>query len=67
MIFLDVKCGDFVAISLEQDVSSNWWVGQVISRFGSSIDPSVNTLFQVVDVDTGAVSIINADCVRGII
>ncbi len=49
------------------DDSSDWWIGQVISREGNSIDPSVNTLFQVVDIDTGAVEIINADCVRGIL
>ena len=67
MFFLDAKCGDFVAVSSEQDTVSDWWIGKIISQSGSSIDPTVNTLFQVIDIDTGAVKIVNADCVRGII
>ena len=31
------------------------------------MEPTVNTLFQVIDVDTGAVRTVNADYVRGII
>ncbi|KGG16168.1 hypothetical protein EV06_0878 [Prochlorococcus sp. MIT 0602] len=34
---------------------------------GSSIDPTANSLFQVIDIDTGNVKIVNADIVRGII
>ncbi len=67
-VFLNAQCGDFVAISSkQQDTPSSWWIGQIISRFGNSVDPTVNTLFQVIDVDTGAVKTINADCVKGII
>ena len=67
MIFLDAKCGDFVAVSSDQDALSDWWIGQIISKVGNSMEPTVNTLFQVIDVDTGAVRTVNADCVRGII
>ena len=65
--FLLAQPGDFVAISPSQGTSVDWWIGQIITRVGSSSDPSINTLFQVVDVDTGSVRIINADCVKGII
>ncbi len=67
MVFLDAKCGDHVIIASDQDVMTDWWVGQIISRLGNSIDPSINSLFQVVDVDTGNVKVINADCVRAIL
>ena len=67
MIFLKAKCGDYVAVFSEQESSSDWWIGRIISRSGSSIDQNTNTLFQVVDVDTGVIKIINADCVVGII
>ncbi|WP_269622698.1 DUF3104 domain-containing protein [Prochlorococcus marinus] len=65
--FLSVRSGDFVAISSSDQAPSNWWVGKVLSRVGNSIDANVNTLFQVIDIDTGVVKIINADFVMGII
>ena len=65
--FLDVRCGDFVAISTANQSPINWWIGKVLNRVGNSIDSDVNTLFQVVDIDTGVVKIINADFVIGII
>ncbi len=65
--FLHVQCGDFVAIKSSQDNWGEWWVGQVLNRVGSSLDSRINTIFQVIDVDTGRVKIINADLVVGII
>ncbi len=66
-VYLSVKCGDFVAISSSPYPFEDWWVGKVIFRVGSSSDPSVNTLFQVIDIDIGIVKIVNAGFVRGII
>ncbi len=65
--FLSAKCGDFVVISPSLDTDVDWWVGRIINRVGNSVDPSVNTLFQVVDIDTGKVLTVNADVIRGII
>ncbi len=65
--FLSVKCGDFVVISYPELNTADWWVGQVINRVGNSVDPNVNTLFQVIDVDTGRVQMVNADVIWGIV
>ena len=65
--FLLVKCGDLVVISTSSGSEVDWWVGYIISRVGNSTNPMINTLFQVVDVDTGKVLIVNADLVVGII
>ena len=65
--FLSVKCGNFVLISAFSDCKVDWWVGYVIHRVGNSAEPTVNTLFQVIDIDTGRVVTVNADVIRGII
>ena len=65
--FLRVQCGDFVVVGLSKGKTNDWWVAQVLSRTGSSLDPRINTLFQVIDVDTGSVKIINADLVIDIV
>ena len=64
--FLSIKCGDFVVISSSRNSFDDWWVGQVIFRVGGSIDSSVNTLFQVLDLDTGRIKIVNAGFAKGI-
>ena len=65
--FLSVECGNFVVISGPPDSEDDWWVGYVIHRVGNSAEPMVNTLFQVIDIDTGRVVTVNADVIRGII
>ncbi len=65
--FLYVKSGDLVAVKLSHSKKTDWYVAQVLNPVGSSLDPKVNTLFQVIDVDTGKVTVINADLVIGII
>ena len=65
--FLRVQCGDLVAVEISKKKNTDWWAGHVLSRVGSSLDPGINTLFQIVDVDTGKVKIVNADLVKGII
>ncbi len=65
--FLHVQCGDFVAVEFFSGKKLDWWVGRVLSRIGNSQDPLINTLFQVIDVDTGKVKIVNANLVLGIL
>ena len=65
--FLSVQCGDIVAVENLQDAFTDWWAGQVLHKVGSSLEPRINTIFQVIDIDTGSVKIINADLVIGII
>lgn len=66
--FLNVKSGDYVLINDYQEfkLSNNQhllkkWIGQVISCIGGARDPNAWTLFQVINIDNGEVSIINAD------
>ena len=65
--FLLVECGDFVVIAMPHEAAFDWWVGQVLSKVGSSVNPSVNSLFQIIDIDTGIVKTVNADYVQDII
>ena len=39
----------------------NWWMGQVLCCKGGATDPNINSLFQVADIDDGAVKWVNAD------
>ena len=70
--FLSVRPGDCVAIksqhhsSLSQNVQ-DYWIGRVIDCIGGARDPNSWTLFQVINVDTGEVKIINADTVEMIL
>ena len=69
--FRAVECGDYVVIkrnrSFPQTEKVCWWVGQVIHKMGSARDPSINSFFQVVDIDTGSIKIINANSVKEIL
>ena len=68
--FLKVVPGDLVVVqdsSLEREVSTGWWLGHVVHSICGARDPSSNSLFQVVDIDTGIVRTINADLVQGIL
>ena len=72
--FLSVKSGDYVAIKAEKDNSSSlykehesYWFGQVINCIGGARDPNAWTLFQVMNIDSGEIMIINADAVEMIL
>ena len=43
-----------------------WWMARVIHVIGGAKDPKANSLFQVIDIDTGCVRTINADFVMAI-
>ena len=72
--FLSVKSGDYIAIKTEENNSSSLsektcshWFGQVISCIGGARDPNAWTLFQVMNIDSGEIIIINADTVEMIL
>ena len=62
--FLEMRVGDFVLIQdsplSSEDLNKDWWIGQIIYIVTSSINSSDNSMFQVVNVDTGCIFIINA-------
>ena len=72
-IFLSVSPGDCVAIKSQHHYYSlsenmqDYWIGKVIYCIGGARDPNSWTLFQVINVDTGEVQIINADTVEMIL
>ena len=72
--FLSVKSGDYIAIKSENNNSSSLskdheitWFGQVINCIGGARDPKAWTLFQVMNIDSGEIMIINADTVEMIL
>ena len=73
--FLSVKSGDYIAIKAEENNSSSslskktdgYWFGQVINCIGGARDPKAWTLFQVMNIDSGEIIIINADTVEMIL
>ena len=72
--FLSVKSGDYIAIKSEDNNSSSLskeseshWFGQVISCIGGARDPNAWTLFQVMNIDSGEIIIMNADTVEMIL
>ena len=71
--FLFVRPGDYVAIKDEKDYedtkekNEHYWVGQVIGCIGGARNPNSWTLFQVANIDSGEITIINADIVEKIL
>ena len=72
--FLSVKSGDYIVIKAEENNSSSLskedeshWFGQVINCIGGARDPNAWTLFQVMNIDSGEIMIINADTVEMIL
>ncbi|QNI85501.1 conserved hypothetical protein (DUF3104) [Synechococcus sp. PROS-7-1] len=45
----------------------DWWMGLVLHCNGGARDPSIYTLFQIADVDTGVVRWVNADLVTHVL
>ena len=72
--FLFVKAGDYIAIKAEKNNGSSpskknksHWFGLVINCIGGARDPNAWTLFQVMNIDSGEIMIINADTVEMIL
>lgn len=71
-IFLSVKAGMTVIVRHLPEVGltsddDRWWMADVIYVEGGARNPSVPTLFQVADVDSGEVLWVNADLVTHIV
>ena len=71
LLFLSISVGDVVVVAKEASFPgltySQYWLGFVICVFCSARDPSVNSLFQIVDIATGFVKTVNADLVLGVL
>ncbi len=69
--FLFVEAGDCVLIddgtNDQNKTVTNWWIGRVMFCFGGARDPLANSLFQIINIDTGKIKIINGDEVKAII
>jgi len=65
--FLSVRGGDYVKIKSCSEVGHYFWTGQVINCIGGARDPNAWTLFQVININNGEISIINADTVEEIL
>ena len=50
-----------------EKAGNDWWMGQVIYCGGGARDPSIHNLFQIADVDSGAIRWVNADLVSHVI
>jgi len=70
-IFLSLKPGMTVIVrhdSLVGEAHDNdWWMGLVLHCNGGARDPSIYSLFQIADVDTGVVHWVNADLVTHVL
>ena len=63
-LFLHVKAGMTVIVA---DTDGAWRMADVIWVDGGARNPKVPTLFQVADVDTGVINLVNADLVSHIV
>ena len=67
-IFLGVTPGDTVVVFEGEDAVdssvSKWFMATVLFVEGSARDSKAPSLFQVADIDTGAVQFVNADQVE---
>ena len=69
--FLDVQLGDYVVIKNARRLSSsqseeNYWLGKIIDCIGGARNPNSWTLFQVMNIDNGEITIVNADTIEKI-
>ena len=70
--FLLVRSGDYVVIKNEETCQDkkqqhDYWIGHVINCIGGARNPKSWTLFQVANIDSGEIIIINADIVEKIL
>ncbi len=69
-VFMSAKVGDLVVVKDELQFSMNttedWWIGQILYLVGGARSSSSNSIFQIVNIDTGIIKVINADLVIAI-
>ena len=66
-----MKAGQFVVVQETPNVvmsdKTTWSVAEVIWCEGGARNPAHKTMFQVMDVDTGTVKWVNANCVTHVL
>ena len=66
--FLKARPGDVVIVWEHPELMgtdcSDWWMAEVLYTEGSARDPEAPSLFQVIDIDTGVIRWVNADCIQ---
>ncbi|MEJ6584382.1 MAG: DUF3104 domain-containing protein [Synechococcus sp. ChBW.bin.23] len=71
-LFLSVMAGMTVIVQHlpavgQQSIEAKWWMANVIHVDGGARNPRIPTMFQVADVDDGAIRWVNADLVTHIV
>ena len=69
--FLSVQLGDYVAIKNthkfpSSSLEGDYWLGKIIDCIGGARNPNSWTLFQVMNIDNGEITIVNADTIEKI-
>ena len=69
--FLSVRPGDHVLIEEGLEIikqeSNYYWIGQIIHCIGCARDPTIPSLFQIINIDTGMIKIVNGNLIKGIL
>ena len=64
-VFFDVSPGMTVIVKHDfltgEKRDKDWWMEEVIHCGGAARDPSIHNLFQIADVDSGAICCVNTD------
>ena len=68
--FLMVRPGDFVCINEsfnECSDNNQYWIGKILYVVSGARNPSSNSIFQVINIDTGTAKYVNANFVIAIL
>ena len=70
-IFLSVRSGDYVLIEESFEMvgqeANDYWIGQIIHCTGCARDPTIPSLLQIINIDTGIIKIVNGNLIKGIL
>ena len=70
-VFLKARSGDVVIVWEHPELAGTdcgeWWMAEILVSEGSPRHPAALSHFQVIDVDTGTIRWVNADCVQQIL
>ena len=65
--FIKARIGSFVVISNKECVDkmheNDFWIGRILHKTGGAREPAENSLFQILNIDTGEIKIINANLI----
>ena len=70
-IYQYIRPGDFVVVDEKSSLSSGgviqWWIARILFVVSGARQTCSNSIFQVVDIDTGHVKYINAEDVTHVV